>query len=328
MWWKAEAPALGRVADRVSTLYVDHAVVARSDNAVVLLDEDGEMRFPAAMVAALLLGPGTRITHGAVRLLADSGTSVCWCGENGVRMYAHGIAVAHSSRYLLRQAYLVSDPKRRVRVARAMYGLRFPGEDVSRMTLQQLRGREGARVRRSYRLHSSRTGVPWEGRRYVPGQPYAAGDDINRVLSAANACLYGVCHAAIVGLGASPALGFIHTGSAISFVLDVADLYKHLTTIPLAFDLAAEGLVDERSARLRLRDIVVEQRLIDRVVRDVRGLLFPAEVDTEPDDGEIDDEIGEGRPDALWDLGGEVPGGRNYADVDYSEIDAIRLDES
>jgi len=319
MWWKAETPALARVTDRASSIYVEHAVIARTDNAVALLDETGETQFPASMVATLLLGPGTRMTHGAMRLLADSGTTVCWTGESGVRMYAHAVSTAHTSRYLLQQAKLVSDPRRRVKVARAMYALRFPGEDVSGMDLQQLRGREGARVRRAYRLHSSRTGVPWQGRKYVPGQPYAAGGDINRVLSALHSCLYGVCHAAIVGVGASPALGFVHTGSAISFVLDVADLYKALTTIPLAFDLVGEGFVDERTGRLRFRDLVVEQKLMERVVRDVRGLLFPAEADHAPDD---DDEGPDGRPDALWDLGGEVPGGRNYADVDYSELDA------
>jgi CRISPR-associated protein Cas1 len=201
-----------------------------------------------------------------------------------------------------------------------MYAMRFPGEDVSKLTMQQLRGREGARVRRSYRLHASRTGVPWEGRRYVAGKPFEAGDDVNRVLSALNACLYGVCHAAIVGVGASPALGFIHTGSAISFVLDIADLYKANTSIPAAFDLVAEGKADERSARTRFRDLVVEQNLMERVVADIRWLLFRTR---EP---EVDTEEAEVK---LWDSDGEVDSGRNYADhVDISTVDYSVLDES
>lgn len=320
MWWKAETAALTRVAERVSTVYVEKAVVSREENGIVFYEDDGETRLPATMMASLLLGPGTRLTHGAMRLLADSGTSVCWVGENGVRMYAAGVSTSHTSRYLLKQASLVSDVRRRLDVAREMYAMRFPGEDVAKLTMQQLRGREGARVRRSYRLHSSRTGVPWEGRRYVAGKPFETGDGVNRLLSALNSCLYGVCHAAIAGLGASPALGFIHTGSAISFVLDVADLYKADTTIPTAFDLAAEDRTDERSARTRFRDLVVEQNLMERVVRDIRWLLFRTEesaVDTS-EDGEV----------KLWDGDAEVDAGRNYADEpDLSTVDYSVWDE-
>lgn len=128
-----------------------------------------------------------------------------------------------------------------------MYGMRFPGEDVSAATMQQLRGREGARVKRLYREAAQPFAVPWKGRIYQPGDAFAAGDDVNRLLSAGHACLYGVCHAAIVGLGASPALGFVHSGGATSFVLDIADLYKAEYTIPTAFRLAAAGEVQERA---------------------------------------------------------------------------------
>lgn len=338
MWWKAEASSLARVSDRISTVYVDQSVVGRNQNAVVLFDADGEIHVPAAMTAALLLGPGTRVTSGAMRLLADSGTTVCWVGENGVRMYAHAVSTAQTSRYMLRQAKLVSDPHKRLAVAREMYGMRFPGEDVSKMSLQQLRGREGVRVRRAYKLHSSRTGVPWEGRRYVPGQPYAAGDEVNRSLSALNACLYGVCHAATVGLGASAALGFVHSGSALSFVLDVADLYKAMTTIPTAFDLVQEGQIGEQNARLRFRQQVVEQDLMERVVDDIHTLLFGPEDRPAPEQEDQGDDEDQGVA-SLWDGDGLVPGGRNYAGaepetevdktdterapVDYSELDDV-----
>lgn len=316
MWWKAETPELGRVGERVSTVYVENAVVEREGNGIRLVQAEDRVDLPATMVACLLLGPGTKVTHAAVRLLADSGTSVCWVGQQGVRMYAHGVGTAQTSRYLVRQAYLVSDRRRRLSVARRMYAMRFPGEDVSGLTMQQLRGREGARVRRVYRLHSSRTGVPWKGRRYVPGQPYAAGDDVNRLLSALNSCLYGVCHAAVAGLGASPALGFIHTGSAISFVLDIADLYKAATSIPLAFDLAAEGVTDERTARTRFRDVVLEQRLMPTVVADIRRLLLGDDVGEHP----ADDPEGDEARVMLWDPEGEVPAGRSYDDGGPVEV--------
>ena len=303
MWWLADPQDLHRISDRISSVYADRCHVDRDDNAVVLVNRERTVRLPAAMVATLLLGPGTRITNAAVRLLADSGTAICWVGDYGVRFYASGIGPSRSGELLLRQAYLVTRTRERLAVARRMYGMRFPDEDVSGLTMQQLRGREGARVKRLYREHSSRTGVKWDGRVYKPGQPFEAGDDVNRLLSAGHSCLYGVCHAAIVGIGASPALGFVHTGGATSFVLDVADLYKAEYTIPLAFDLAASGLTTERDARTGFRDRVTDGKLMIRIVRDIKTLLL--------DEGQefTDEDLHE-----LWDEElGSVPGGVNWA---------------
>ncbi|TDD49001.1 type I-E CRISPR-associated endonuclease Cas1e [Saccharopolyspora elongata] len=304
IWWKADPHDLHRLVDRVSSVYVERSHLDRDENAIVVINKRETVRVPAAMIAVMLLGPGTRVTHGAIRLLADSGTAVCWVGEQGVRMYAAGIGPSRGTALLQRQAWLVSRPKERLAVARAMYGMRFPGEDVSALTMQQLRGREGARIRQLYRDHARRTGVTWSGREYQPGDAFAAGDDLNRLLSAANAALYGVCHAVITGLGASPGLGFVHTGAATSFVMDIADLYKADYTIPLAFDLAARGVTDERDARVGLRDRITQGRLIVRIVRDIKTLLGRGEVDdTEPEVNE------------LWDERlGQVPGGVNYAD--------------
>ncbi|WP_062430398.1 type I-E CRISPR-associated endonuclease Cas1e [Herbidospora daliensis] len=303
IWWKAHPHDLHRIADRVSSVYVERCHIDRDENAVVIINKRDTVRVPAAMVAVMLIGPGTRITHGAIRLLADSGTAVCWVGEQGVRMYAAGLGPSRGSGLLYRQAWLVTRTKERLGVARAMYSMRFPGEDVSAMTMQQLRGREGARVRKLYQAHSRRTGVQWSGREYRPGDAFAAGDDLNRLLSASNAALYGICHAVIVGLGASPGLGFVHTGNATSFVMDIADLYKAEYTIPLAFDLAARGLTEERDARLGLRDRIAEDKLLGRIVRDIKALLSP--------DGS---EIPEIDVNELWDEKlGAVPGGVNWA---------------
>jgi len=262
MWWKAEAVDLHRIEDRVSTVYVERCHVDRDENAVVLVNRERTVRIPAALIGAVLLGPGTRATHAAIALLADSGASICWVGEHGVRMYACGLGPSRGAHVIERQAHLVSHPRERLRVAREMFAMRFPGVDVSTATMQQLRGMEGARIKRLYREHSRRTGVPWVSRQYKANDPFAVGDDVNRLLSAANAALYGACHAAIVGVGASPALGFVHVGSVISFVLDIADLYKADFTIPLAFDLVAKGTVDESDARYHLRERFASGRFI------------------------------------------------------------------
>lgn len=305
MWWLANPQDLHRVEDRVSTVYVERCHVDRDDNAVVMVNRERTVRVPAAMVGAVLLGPGTRITSGAVRLLADSGTTVCWVGDHGVRMYAAGLGPSRGSQLIMRQAYLVSRTKERLAVARRMYAMRFPEDDdvATALTMQQLRGREGARVKRLYRAHSERTGVHWQAREYKPGDPFIAGDDVNRLLSAGHACLYGICHAAIVGIGASPALGFVHTGGATSFVLDIADLYKAEYTIPLAFDLAASGHISERDTRTAFRDKVADGKLMARVVRDIKDLLLPADDAVEDEDAHH-----------LWDeVAGTVPGGINWA---------------
>ncbi|TCJ32313.1 type I-E CRISPR-associated endonuclease Cas1e [Parafrankia sp. BMG5.11] len=303
MWWLSDPLDLHRIEDRVSSLYVEKSHVDRADNAIVLVNKQRTVRVPAAFIATLLLGPGTRITSGAVRLLADSGTAVCWVGDRGVRMYAAGLGPSRGSGLLLRQAYLVTRTKERLDVARRMYAKRFPDDDVTTATMQQLRGREGARVKKIYRTHSERTGVAWTRRVYTPGDPFAAGDDINRLLSAGHSCLYGICHAAIVGIGASPALGFVHTGTATSFVLDIADLYKADYTIPLAFDLAAAGHVEERDIRTAFRDKVADGHLMARIVHDIKDLLLDKDA-PDPDEDALH----------LWDeIDGHVPGGVNWA---------------
>jgi CRISPR-associated protein Cas1 len=313
-WWKATPQDLHRVEDRISSIYVERTHIDRDENAVVLINKARTVRVPAALVAVMLVGPGTRITHAAVTLLADSGTAICWVGQHGVRMYAGGLGPSRGSQLLMRQAFLVTRPPERLDVARRMYAMRFPDEDTSGLTMQQLRGREGARVRRLYRTHSTRAGVPWERRDYKPGDAFATGDDVNRVLSAANSALYGICHAVIVGIGVSPALGFVHTGSAISFVLDIADLYKAEYAIPLAFDLVAEGLVTERDARTALREKITEGRLLSQIITDVKMLLLPGEENL------IDRDVNR-----LWDeTEGTVDGGVNWSAWDESIFDENR----
>lgn len=302
MWWLADPHELHRIGDRVSTVYVEKSHVDRAENAVVVINKERTVRIPAGYVGSVLLGPGTRITHGAMRLLADSGTAVCWVGEHGVRMYAAGLGPSRGAGLIMRQAFLVTRTPERLAVARRMYGMRFPGEDVSGATMQQLRGREGARVKKIYRAESERTGVEWSSRKYKAGDAFAAGDDINRALSAAHACLYAVSHAAIVGVGASPALGFVHTGGAMSFVLDVADLYKAEFSIPVAFDLVAAGRAEESEVRYAMREKFRDGGLMKRVVADVIDLLGA------PADGENVD------VNRLWDeKEGAVEGGRDWS---------------
>jgi len=274
---KPDLHALPMIRDRLSFLYVERCKINREDGAVTFTDFRGTVHVPAAKLGVLMLGPGTDVSHRAIELIGESGTSVIWVGEQGVRYYAHGRCLTHSSFMLSRQAELVSNVRTRIAVAREMYNMRFPGEDVSLLTMQQLRGREGARVRSVYRQNAKLWNIPWTGRDYDVDD-YGAGNDVNKALSAANACLYGVCHSVIIALGLSPGLGFVHTGHELSFVYDVADLYKSEYSIPLSFEMASKPHEDiGADTRRAIRDLISDSNLLERCTKDIRRLILGKE---------------------------------------------------
>ena len=299
--------ALQPISKRISFVYLDRCVVHRDSNAIVAINEEGTTHLPAASFSTLLLGPGTKVTHQAMNLLGESGVVTCWVGEGGGRLYASAPSLSKSTRLLQEQARLVSNRLSRLSVARRMYEIRFPGEDVSRATMQQLRGMEGARIRKEYRTRAVLTGVEWQGRHYDPNE-WSSGDIVNRALSAANSCLYGVVHAVIAAVGCSPGLGFVHTGHVLAFVYDIADLYKVEVTIPAAFEAASagdSGLTTQ--VRRIVREHVHEGRILDRAVDDIRYLLL-GKKDAEKDDPAHDEVV-------LWDdQKGTVPAGVAYFD--------------
>lgn len=272
---------LPRIADRVSFIYIEHAKINRQDSSITVRDVKGLVRVPAAMIGVILLGPGTEVSHRAIELIGDTGTSIIWVGERGVRYYAHGRSLARSTTFLEKQAKLFSNTRSRLIVAKRMYQMRFPEEDVSGLTMQQLRGREGARVRSLYRFYSNEYNVEWTKRDYDPNN-FEAGTVVNQALSSANVALYGVIYSVIVALGLSPGLGFVHTGHDRSFVYDIADLYKAEYTIPLAFEIASKFNQEEdigRIARIRFRDQITDGKLMKTIVKDLQLLLDIKDLD-------------------------------------------------
>lgn len=271
---KPELSELGRVGDRITFLYLEHASVSRQDSAIKVLDSRGIVLIPVALISVLFLGPGIDITHQAMELIGDSATAVVWVGENGVRQYAHGRALNHSSKLLEAQAKLVSNNRSRLAVARKMYQMRFPGEDFSKLTMEQLRGKEGARIRKVYRKESQKTGVTWNRREYNPNN-FEASTPINKALTEAHQALYGLSYSVIVALGASPGLGFIHTGHDLAFVYDFADLYKANYSIPIAFKTTQKYGKEDISShtRLAMRDSFANGRLLLKMVADLKYIL-------------------------------------------------------
>ena len=273
---------LSRLEDSLSYLYVDRAIVERDVNSIVVLRGQDRIPIPVSSLTVLMLGPGTNLTHAAMKVIADSGCLVIWCGEGAMRFYGYGMGETRSAANLLRQAQCCMDEQKHLEVVRRMFGLRFPGFDLEEKTLQQMRGMEGVRMRETYKLLARKYGMDWKGRSYKMDE-WDASDDLNKALSSANACLYGLCNAAIVSLGYSPGLGFIHTGKMMSFVYDIADLYKVETTIPVAFEVAAQPRVEpiDREVRIRLRTVLRERSILKRVAKDIAYLFDVAEIDDE-----------------------------------------------
>ena len=291
---------LPKIRDSLSYLYVEHVRVQQKFKAVEFIDQEGRTMVPAAALSVLMAGPGTTITHAAVKALADNGCLLVWCGEDGMRCYAQGGGETRRAYHLLKQAELVSDPQKRLEVVMRMYRYRFGEQDLEAdMDLFQIRGKEGARVRNAYAEASRTYGVLWHGRRYDRNN-WGGGDPVNRALSAAHALLNGLCHTAIVSGGYSPALGFIHTGKQLSFVYDIADLYKVEVTIPLAFRIVAES--EERigpRVREACREAFREHQLLKRILPDIDHLLDVSE-DVLSAGEEADSDPA--RPEPLWSL--------------------------
>ena len=284
---KPDLQALPQIRDRMTFLYLERCQINRQDSAITVIDEEGIVLIPAAAISVLLLGPGATVTHRAMELIGDAGVCIIWVGEHGVRYYASGRPLTHKAGLLMRQAALASNQKQHLEVVRKMYQLRFPGEDISHLTLPQLRGREGARVRSAYRRAAEEWGIDWNGRVYDP-ENFAEGDAVNQALSAGHACLYGLAHAVIVAMGCSAGLGFVHIGHENSFVYDIADLYKAETTIPIAFEIAAQQPDDlPAMTRRRVRDTFVQQHILERMVRDIKWLLSDSEGNSSPEEDTV-----------------------------------------
>jgi CRISP-associated protein Cas1 len=305
---------LPKFRDGWSYLYVEHCRVDREMNAIALHDKNGVVPVPCASLALLMLGPGTNITHAAVSALAENGCLVLWCGEQAVRFYAQGMGETRKARNIIKQARLCSIPQLRLEVVRNMYEMRFRESLDRSLNLQQIRGMEGIRVRNAYKKAGKETGVPWKGRSY-DRNAWESADPVNRALSSANSCLYGICQAGIVSAGYSPALGFIHIGKMNSFSYDVADLYKTDITIPIAFKAASEGAEDiDRRVRLICRDVFQEMRLLERIIPDIERALSIDEYQDKDEDKSEDIDGPLYQPGSIWDPELEcIDGGRNYS---------------
>lgn len=260
--------------ERWTPLYLEHGRLEVDDSSVKWIGADRTvLRVPVATVSALMLGPGTTVTHAAVKACSDCNTPVCWVGEQGMRFYAFGCAPTHDNARARHQAELHANTRKRTEVARRMFLRRFPEGAVAEKRIQELRGMEGKRVKALYAELGAKYGVTWKGRNYDP-RNWQLADNINRAVSAANASLYALCTAVVTSLGYLPQLGFIHAAGTLPFVFDLADIYKPETTLEAAFHaLSINPQADEKQVLKLLKIRIEEQKLLQRMPKDIEELL-------------------------------------------------------
>jgi CRISPR-associated protein Cas1 len=284
-------------------VFIGMGKVAVKDGAFVVIDKNGErMHIPVGSVVCIMLEPGTRVSHAAVKLAATTGTLLIWVGEAGVRLYSVGQPGGARSDRLLYQAKLALDENLRLKVVKKMFEMRFGEPAPERRSVEQLRGIEGSRVRKIYQVLAKQYNIDWHGRRYDP-KDWERGDIINRCISTATSCLYGVTEAAILAAGYAPAIGFIHTGKPRSFVYDIADILKFESIIPLAFKIASEKTyAPDKEIRFACRELFRQEKTLKRLIPLIDDVLAAGEI--QPPEAPIDAQppaIPE--PESLGDLG-------------------------
>jgi CRISPR-associated protein Cas1 len=278
--------SLAPAKDRWTPMYLEHGRLEVDDSSVKWIGADGLLfRIPVATVSALVLGPGTVVTHAAMKACSESNTPVCWTGEDGMRFYAFGLAPNHTNEMPRLHAAVWADKKRRTQIARRMFRMRFPEAEVEGRTIPELRGMEGLRVRSLYARFGQEYGVIWKGRNYDRSN-WDLSDGINKAVSSANASLYALVGAVVCSLGYLPSLGFVHDGGTLPFIYDVADLYKHETSIPAAFDAIRQNPAQSGDlVRTILKDRIEQLRILQRMPKDLAALFDVTETDLSSREG-------------------------------------------
>lgn len=272
---KVTRDSLPQVKDKYPFLYLERGRLEIDDSSIKWIDaENNVVPLPVATLNALLLGPGTSITHEAVKTATAANCSVCWVGEDSLLFYAAGFIPTADTRNLKRQIELSFNPEKSLEVARRMYARRFPDAELKGKNLNEMMGMEGYRVRSLYQQKAEEYKVGWQGRDFTPGK-FHLSDMTNQILTSMNAALYGILCSAVHSMGYSPHIGFIHSGSPLPFVYDLADLYKEELCIDSAFFLTRElaGRYDKQKVSTVFRKRVIEMDLLDKLATDIPEML-------------------------------------------------------
>lgn len=286
----ADIQELPRIDDRMTFVFIEHCSINVDGGSIKVMTEAGYRTIPSAAITSLILGPGSSITHTAVKLLAQSGTSLVWMGSDQTRFYAFGRSLSTSAKLVIAQAEIVSHPIKRLQCARQMYAIRFPDDDFNLGTMQAMMRKEGTRMKRVYRDNANRVGINWDRRKYRPGD-FDDSDVVNQCLTAGTQIIYAVETGIVNALNVCPSLGVIHNGKSNAFIYDMADLFKTDMVIPVAFDLAKDAVYDEMDSstieaemRKRIREKMRVGRILQKSIAYIMQFFAPG---TEIDENNI-----------------------------------------
>lgn len=273
---KITRDTLPQVKDKYPFIYLERGRIEIDDSSAKWIDSEGHViRLPVATINCLLLGPGTSVTHEAIKAIAATNCGICWVGEDSLLFYAYGQTPTANTRNLRKQLQLAADENKSIEVSRRMFKFRFPDADLSNKSLNEMMGMEGNRVKKIYERNAEKYNVGWKGRSFIPGR-FEVSDMTNRILTASNAALYGIICSAVHSIGYSPHIGFIHSGSPLPFIYDIADLYKEHLCIDLAFFLTLEmaGVYDKQKVADCFKDRVINYDLLSKIPADVNYVLY------------------------------------------------------
>jgi CRISPR-associated protein Cas1 len=272
---KITRESLPQVKNRYPFLYLEHGRLEVDDSSVKWIDKEGQVvRLPIATLNALFLGPGTSLTHESIKTIARAMCSLCWVGESSLIFYAGSLNPTADTSNLKNQIDLATKEEKSIEVVRNLFAFRFPDEDVDQYTKQELMGLEGLRIKSLYRQKAIEYGVPWKGR-CSEVKNIGSKDITNQALTMGNSWLYGILCSVVTSLGYSPHIGFIHSGSPLPFVYDLADLYKSYLTIDLAFSMASQlsNEYDIDAHREVFLQKVIEMDLLAKIPNDIKTVF-------------------------------------------------------
>lgn len=242
-------------------IYLERAKICQSDFGITVFHEDGtKTDIPVGICSAIMLGPGTSITHGAISICAETNCTLHWVGENGLIYYAIGHEATFTNKNALKQISYRTDKKKRYSIAEKLLLKRFPNAEIKEKTIESIMGVEGSLVKDVYHKLGEKYGVSWKGRKFDHNN-FDVGDKINKAISIANFSLYSACFSVIFANGFLPSIGFVHNGTMIDFSLDIADVYKNEIAMESAFqsisqypDLSAKNLKEVLNAKMDKMD--------------------------------------------------------------------------
>lgn len=259
--------------ERISLLYVEKAKIEQSEYGVQIRQGSKVSEIPITTISCLILGPGTNITHRAVSNCAQAGCSICWMGMDQAVFYAYGNPTTNKSKNILKQMHYHESKVLHTEIIHKMYNWRYPNEKIKSMSLEELKGFEGKKMKEIYSEYAQKYNIDWNFRNAKLNE-FDELDLPNKYLNSINHTLYAITQAIIQIMGYSPAIGFIHTGHMQAFTFDISDLFKEEITIPLAFKLTKEkGYFDRNKMISEYRQFITDKKVIKRMVNYLEELF-------------------------------------------------------